>query len=385
MTSTSRPYPTPFYTRLAMILISLIALGYIFVLGKRILCPLLFSFLFAIVLLPVSAFFEKRLKFPRSASSGLAVIFLIVSISLIVYLVAFQISDLAQDWPVFKEQFSSRINSIHDWVRLNFHVNTAKQVRFLHNATDKMLAASTSMIAPTVLSLSSILLFLVFIMIDTFFLLFYRRLIMKFLLAVFTEENSAAVYDITAQIQSVIRKYIVGLLLEMAIVAAVCCIAFAIIGIRYAILLGLITGLLNIIPYIGIFTSLVLSTLITIGTGAVSAKILLVMTTIIGMHLVDSNFLLPLIVGSKVKINALITLIGVILGEMFWGIPGMFLSIPVIAIAKVVFDKIESLKPWGLLLGDEQDEEPGEENPELKKQEVVAEANEIKNEAVSNR
>src|SRR3954471_11458154 len=157
MTSTSRPYPTPFYTRLAMILISLIALGYIFVLGKRILCPLLFSFLFAIVLLPVSSFFEKRLKLPRSAASGLAVIFLIVSISLIVYLVAFQISDLAQDWPLFKEQFSSRINSIHDWVRLNFHVNTAKQVRFLHAATDKFLAASTSMIAPTVLSLSSIL------------------------------------------------------------------------------------------------------------------------------------------------------------------------------------------------------------------------------------
>jgi predicted PurR-regulated permease PerM len=385
MTSTSRPYPTPFYTRLAMILISLIALGYIFVLGKRILCPLLFSFLFAIVLLPVSAFFEKKLKLPRSASSGLAVILLIVSISLIVYLVAFQISDLAQDWPLFKEQFSSRINSIHDWVRLNFHVNTAKQVRFLHGATDRMLAASTSMIAPTVLSLSSILLFLVFIMIDTFFLLFYRRLIMKFLLAVFTEENSVAVYDITAQIQSVIRKYIVGLLLEMAIVASVCCIAFAIIGIRYAILLGLITGLLNIIPYIGIFTSLVMSTLITIGTGAVSSKILLVMTTIIGMHLVDSNFLLPLIVGSKVKINALITLIGVILGEMFWGIPGMFLSIPVIAIAKVVFDKIESLKPWGLLLGDEIDEEPGDENAKVKKQEVVAEANEIKGAAVSNR
>src|SRR5213080_1880489 len=71
MTATSRSFPTPFYTRLAMILVSLIALGYIFVLGKRILCPLLFSFLFAIVLLPVSAFFEKKLKLPRSASSGL--------------------------------------------------------------------------------------------------------------------------------------------------------------------------------------------------------------------------------------------------------------------------------------------------------------------------
>ncbi len=74
------------------------------------------------------------------------------------------------------------------------------------------------------------------------------------------------------------------------------------------------------------------------------------------MHLIDSNFLLPLIVGSKVKINALITVLGVVTGEMLWGISGMFLSIPIIAMCKIIFDRIESLKPWGLLLGDEKDE-----------------------------
>src|SRR5207253_10297186 len=99
--SSSRPFPAPFYTKLAMILVSLIAIGYISVLGKRILSPLLFSFLFAIVLLPVAVFFEKRLKLPRSASSGLAVILLVVFVSLIVFLVASQIADLAQDWPMF--------------------------------------------------------------------------------------------------------------------------------------------------------------------------------------------------------------------------------------------------------------------------------------------
>jgi predicted PurR-regulated permease PerM len=242
-----------------------------------------------------------------------------------------------------------------------------------------MMSASTSMIGATVLSLSSILLFLVFVMIDTFFLLFYRKLIIKFLVAVFAEENSETVYDIVAQVQNIIRKYILGLLLEMAIVAIACCIAFSIIGIKYAVLLGLITGLFNIIPYIGIFTSLVLSTLITIGTAATTTKIILVMVTIVVMHLIDSNILLPIIVGSKVKINALITLLGVIIGEMFWGIPGMFLSIPVIAIAKVVFDRIESLQPWGLLLGDEKDEEQQGKIPaEVKKEEVVEEANAVK-------
>ena len=353
----TKPGSTPFYTKLAMILFSLIALGYLSILAKKILCPLVFSLLFAIVLLPLASFFEKRLKFPRSAASGLSVVSMILFIGIILYFVGSQISNLAQDWPVFKDAFAATFNDLQNWIATKFHVNMQKQMSYVHTETEKMLAASTGVIGATVSSLSSVLLFLVFMMIDTFFLLFYRRLIIKFLVTVFSEENSVIVYDIVAQVQYIIRKYIFGLLLEMAIVAAVVCTAFSIIGIKYAILLGLITGLFNIIPYIGIFTSLVLSTIITIGTGAAMSKAVLVIITIVCMHLIDSNVLLPLIVGSKVKINALITLLGVIIGEMIWGIPGMFLSIPVIAIAKIVFDRIDSLKPWGLLLGDEKDEE----------------------------
>lgn len=355
-----KPVSAPFYTKLAMILICLFGLGFIFILGKKILSPLLFSFLFAIVLLPVAGFFETRLKLPRSASSGLSVVLLLLFISLILYFVGSQISELAKDWPMFKESFSDTIDQIQNWVTQKFHIDVNKQMTYVHNETQRMLAESAGVIGATVISLSSVLLFLVFVMIDTFFLLFYRRLIIKFLVAVFAEENSVTVYDIVAQVEYIIRKYILGLLLEMAIVAAVCCIAFLIIGVKYAILLGLITGLLNIIPYIGIFTSLVLSTVLTIGTAAATTKVILVMVTIVAIHLIDSNVLLPVIVGSKVKINALITVLGVVIGEMFWGIPGMFLSIPVIAITKVVFDRIESMKPWGMLLGDEKDEEQPE-------------------------
>ena len=362
-----KPFSAPFYTKLAMILISLLALGYIFILGKKILSPLLFSFLFAIALLPVASFFETKLKLPRSAASGLSVVLLLAFISLILYFVGSQITDLAKDWPMFKESFSNTLNQLQNWVTVKFHVDVDRQMKYVHNETQKMLAESAGVIGATVVSLSSVFLFLVFVMIDTFFLLFYRRLIIRFLVAVFTEENSVTVYDIVEQVEYIIRKYILGLLLEMAIVATVCCLAFLIIGVKYAVLLGLITGLFNIIPYIGIFTSLVLSTVITVGTAAATSKVILVMVTIVGMHLIDSNVLLPVIVGSKVKINALITVLGVIIGEMFWGIPGMFLSIPVIAISKVVFDRIESLKPWGMLLGDEKDEEqPGKLREEVK-------------------
>ena len=96
-----------------------------------------------------------------------------------------------------------------------------------------------------------------------------------------------------------------------------------------------------------------LNVVITFATTGAATKVLLVVITVVSMHLVDSNILLPLIVGSKVRINAFITLLGVVIGEMIWGIPGMFLSIPVIAIAKIIFERIESLQPWGHLLGHE--------------------------------
>ncbi len=177
---------------------------------------------------------------------------------------------------------------------------------------------------------------------------------MKFLVSVFLEENNKLVYDIIEQVQYIIRKYIIGLLIEMGIVAAAVSIIFWALGIKYAFLLGLITGILNIIPYIGIFVALLLSTLITFATAITVTKVILVVATLVVIHLIDSNVLLPIVVGSKVRINALVTVLGVIVGEMLWGISGMFLSIPVIAVLKIIFDRVESLKPWGIILGDEE-------------------------------
>ncbi len=346
---------TPFYTKLAMVLISLIALFYIAVLGKSVLSPLIFALLFSVMLLPVANFLERRLRFPRSLASLVSVLLLICSLAALLYLVGSQISNLAEDWPQFKQQVMSSVSSLQQWISTKFHIHIKQQMTYVNNATSKLLETGGSVLGDVALSLSSFLLTLVFILIDTFFLLYYRRLIIRFLVAVFREENAVIVYDIIAQIQVRIRQYILGLLLEMVIVATACCLALWILGVKYAILLGLITGLLNIIPYIGIFTALLLSTLVTFATAG-ATKLIFVVCTILGIHLIDSNVLLPVIVGSKVRINAFITVLGVIVGESVWGIPGTFLAIPVIAIAKIVFDRIEPLKPWGLLFGDEKDE-----------------------------
>jgi predicted PurR-regulated permease PerM len=70
------------------------------------------------------------------------------------------------------------------------------------------------------------------------------------------------------------------------------------------------------------------------------------------IQLIDNNFIVPKIIGSKVKLNALISILAVITGAAIWGIPGMSLSIPLQAILKLIFDRVDPLKPWGFLLGD---------------------------------
>ncbi len=344
----------PFYLKLACILFSLIAIGYIVIIAKDILSPVIFSCLFSILLLPLASVFEYKLRLPRSAASMLAVILFLTSAGIIIYVLASQITSLANDWPQFQDQLDKSIDTVQNWIFHTFNITAYKQLTYVHNATSKIIESGTSVVGTTLLSISSILLFLVFTFIYTFFFLLYRRLIMRFLESVFLPENKKLVHDIIEQVQFIIRKYIIGLIIEMLIVGVTVSFIFWLLGIKYAILLGLITGILNIIPYIGIFSALIISTAITFATATVVSKVILVIVTLVIIHLIDSNILLPLIVGSKVRINALITIMGVIIGEMIWGIPGMFLSIPVIAVLKIIFDRVESLHSWGIILGDEE-------------------------------
>ncbi|MEO8820417.1 MAG: AI-2E family transporter, partial [Ginsengibacter sp.] len=308
------------YLRLTCIIIILIGGGYLIILGEEILLPLSFAFLISLLLLPVSNFMENRLKFPRSVAAIVSVLFLLVVISGIFYALGSQIADLGKEWPLLKTQLAGLFTNAQQWMSNTFHVNVQKQTEYLNKGAQKVLNSGGSIIEQTVLSISSLVLMLVFIIIYTLFILIYRRRWMLFLEAAFTERNKVVIYDISEHIKNIIRKYITGLFFEMAILVAVGCLVFWILGIKYVFLLGLIVGVFNLIPYVGIYTALVIAMLITFATVDASHA-LYVAITIIGIHLVDSNFLMPKIVGSKVKINPLMVILGVVAGELIWGIP----------------------------------------------------------------
>lgn len=159
--------------------------------------------------------------------------------------------------------------------------------------------------------------------------------------------------DILNQTKTAIQSYMVGLLLEALIVAVLNSTALLILGVDYAILLGVIGAILNMIPYLGGIIAIALPVLMaTVTKDGFSTQLGVIIAYAI-IQFIDNNILVPRIVSSKVEINALFSILVVLLGNALWGVPGMFLSIPAVAILKIIFDRIEDLKPWGKLLGDE--------------------------------
>src|ERR1700740_2888518 len=117
-----RKIVAPFYEKLSLVLVGLIALGYLVIQAKDLIDPLIFGFLFAILLLPVCNFFESKLRLHRSLASLLSILLLLAFIGGILYLVGSQISKLADDWPMLKKQVGQSIEDLRSWVESSFHI-----------------------------------------------------------------------------------------------------------------------------------------------------------------------------------------------------------------------------------------------------------------------
>jgi predicted PurR-regulated permease PerM len=156
---------------------------------------------------------------------------------------------------------------------------------------------------------------------------------------------------VLTETKSLVQKYLQGLMIEAAIVAVLNTTGLLIIGVPYAVLLGVVGALLNMIPYIGNMISMTLAMLIALVTGS-ATDVIWVAVLYTAVQFIDNNLIVPRIVASRVKLNALVSIVAVLVGGALWGVPGMFLSIPITAIAKVIMDRTESTKAWGFLLGD---------------------------------
>jgi predicted PurR-regulated permease PerM len=343
----------PFLVNLTLVVVSVIGVGYLLVLGQSILAPFFFAFLMAMLFLPIATFMERRLRFPRSISTMTSVMIMLVILTGLIYFFGSQLSSFSKDLPHLRMQFNTVFHNLQKWVSETFHVKIDEQLGYIDQGLNKLLSSSGVILGFTFGIFSTGLGFILFFILFFIFILNYRRVLNNFIVNVFNEKHKASVQEVVTEIRIMTKKYITGLCLQVLIVSILASIVLTVFGVKYAVLLAVLTGLLNVIPYLGIFISLLISCFIAFATGTPSTCIYVIIGYI-GVHIIDGNIVLPFVVGSKVKINALFSFIGIILGEHLWGIAGMFLCIPAIAIIKIIFERIDGLKPWGKLLGEEE-------------------------------
>lgn len=343
----------PFYVKLAMTLVSLIAIFFTLYIAQEIIIPLMMALLFSILLRPACAFFNQKLHFPHVIAVMTSVLLFVILFIGIITFISYEVTDFVKDWNTIKHNFSIHLGNLKGFVQSNFDISTYEQDKYIDDATKDTVKSGKEILGSTLVSFTDTLLNLTLIPIYMFLILLYRTHFMKFLNKLFKVEYHNVLFDILCQIKVAVKSYLVGLLIQLISVATLTSIGFMIAGVKYAILLGVLTGLLNLIPYLGIIVAMAISIFATLtGTPDVSMIFGVIIVTII-VQLIDNNILVPLVVSSKVEINAMASIVGIIIGGAIAGIPGMFLAIPTIAILKVIFDRIEPLKPWGYLMGDD--------------------------------
>lgn len=343
----------PFYFRLTMILLMLVLICTIIFLGQDLVIPLALATLIAILLIPVCQFLQKR-KIPKVPAILIALLLTVVFIGGIIWFLSSQIASFFQDSEQIRKGVDAHLHNLQNWLRQQFRLSPTEQANLLEKAGSQLKDSGKNALGGTMDSLKNMLVLLTLLPIYTFLLLYYRSLIKDFLIDVFTNAPKKRVAEIILESRVVVQAYMFGLIIEMVIVAVLGAVGFLIIGIKYAIFLAVFCAVLNILPYIGMLLASIFCVLITLTTSQEISDIIWLMAVVLLVQFLDNNIIMPRIVGSKVKLNALMTIIGVVIGGLLCGIAGMFISIPAIAILKIIFDRVEGLQPWGRLLGDEE-------------------------------
>jgi predicted PurR-regulated permease PerM len=333
----------PFYIKFALISIGAFAFVYSLYIGQAIILPLIY-------VNPFVNFLAQK-KINRVVAISIAVVSAVLITVMLLYFISSQLSLFSETYPKFKEKFEATTESAIQWTSESFNIKTSKINTWIKQTQSEAINNLGDTIGQTLSVITGIVIIVVLLPVYLFMILFYKDLLLEFIRKLFNATHHGAVFEVLTNSKKIIQSYLIGLLVEAAIVATLTSLGLLFLGIEYAIMLGILGALLNVIPYIGGVIATALPMLVAYVTKESSTYVFLVIGLYLIVQFIDNNIIIPRLVASKVKINALIAVIVVLIGGALWGIPGMFLSIPLTAIIKVIFDHIEPLKPWGYLLG----------------------------------
>ena len=342
----------PLTVKRSLELLGLFLAGALIVLGHNIIMPVLLAFFVSIMLLPVYRFF-KRKKFPETLAIMLPILLLAVFIAAIIWFFSSQISSLVADFPTIKSNVSKHLTSLSAWVNDVFNYSTTEQLKLINEQSNKMLSSAGNILTGAAGSVTNIFLFFGLLPIYIYLMLFYKNLLLRFIFMWFEPADHKKVEEGMKETESIIKSYLIGLLIQIAYITILLGGILTLFGIKHALLIGVIFALLNLIPYIGALFGNLIGVLLTLTSSQELSPIFTVLITIAFVQFLDNNILMPRIVGSKVKINALSAILGVFIGGALAGISGMFMALPTIAVLKIIFDRTDMFKQWGVLLGED--------------------------------
>ena len=341
----------PFYAKVTIFLVGLIALLAIMYIAKSIIIPIVFSVIIAIVLHPFINFLV-RLKINRILAIVITMFLTFLVIAAFGIVLINQASRFGESWPILIEKFTSLLNQNIADAADYFNKDPQKIHDWITKTQGELINSSAAAIGQTLVILGNGLVVLLLIPFYVFMILFYQPLILEFIVRISGLNYESHVRVIVSQIKTVIQHYLIGLIIEAGLMAVLNTAALLMLGIEYAVILGILAAVLNVIPYVGGIIAVALPMMVALVTKPSPWYAIYIMIAYYIIQLIDNNYIVPYIVASKVKINALFSVIIVLVGNALWGVPGMFLSMPLLAILKLICDHIDPLKPYGFLLGD---------------------------------
>jgi predicted PurR-regulated permease PerM len=310
--------------------------------------PILYATILAILFNPLVNFLVSK-RINRTVAISVAVTFAILVFVIFIYVVSSRLALFSESYPQLKQKFTSTSIELVRWISETFNVRRTKINLWVTESQSE--AINDVAIGESLSEVARVLISTMLLPVYLFMILYYKPLLLEFIRKLFPTEHHMAVVQVLTNSKQIIQTYLVGLSFELVIMAILHSVGLLLLGIEYAIILGIIGAFLNIIPYIGGIVATALAMVIAFVTKDALIYPILVLVLYLVIQFIDNNYIVPKIVAARVQLNALVSIIVVLIGGALWGISGMFLSIPLTAILKVIFDHIESLKPWGYLLG----------------------------------
>jgi predicted PurR-regulated permease PerM len=342
-------YPTS--VRISASLLSTVIIVYVLWQLQNVLIPLLFAGILSMLLLPITAFLEKKGVY-RIPAIACTILFAFALLTFVIYLMISQIRGFDEMWPMMVVRGSELLQKAQDFVADKLHVEVNDQLTEVRKHLTDLLKNSGSLISGTVSKTTGLLGSLSLIPLYVFLMLFYRDFFLEFLYRLLRKVGSHRIDVVVSKIKSVAQNYMSGLLLVILIIGTLNTISLLVLGIPNAVFFGFFAAVLVLVPYIGVAIGSLLPIVMALIIKDSAWYAVGVAGSFAFIQFLEGNFITPFIVGSKVSLNSLAAIVSLLLFGSLWGLPGLVLALPITAIIKVLFDNVEKLKPWGFLLGD---------------------------------